>query len=83
MNLVYREKVNHLDHLHRHITAACMAVTTDNLNTARQRWVTRLHVCIRQDKQCTYTRGLRSYRARRRVADSRGPVLVAGLSLNK
>jgi hypothetical protein len=29
------------------------------------------------------TRGLSGYRARRRVADSRGPVLVAGLSLNK
>jgi hypothetical protein len=29
------------------------------------------------------TRGLSGYRARRRVADSRGPLLVAGLSLNK
>jgi hypothetical protein len=29
------------------------------------------------------TRGLSGYRARRRVADSRGPVLVAGLSPNK
>jgi hypothetical protein len=27
--------------------------------------------------------GLSGYRARRRVVDSRGPVLVAGLSLNK
>jgi hypothetical protein len=29
------------------------------------------------------TRGLCGHRARRRVADSRGPALVAGLSLNK
>jgi hypothetical protein len=29
-----------------------------------------------------YTRGMSGYRARRRVADSRGPVPVAGLSLN-
>ena len=29
------------------------------------------------------TRGLSGYRARRRMADSGGPVLVAGLSLNK
>jgi hypothetical protein len=29
------------------------------------------------------SRGLSGYRAHRRVADSRGPVLVAGLSLNK
>jgi len=28
-------------------------------------------------------RGLSGYRARQRVADSRGPVLVAGLSLTK
>ena len=28
------------------------------------------------------TRGISGYRARRRVADSRGPVLVVGLSLN-
>jgi hypothetical protein len=28
-------------------------------------------------------RGLSGYQARRRVVDSRGPVLVAGLSLNK
>jgi hypothetical protein len=31
----------------------------------------------------TASRGLSGYRARRRVADSQGPVLVAGLSLNK
>ena len=31
----------------------------------------------------TLPRGLSGYRARRRVADSRGPVLVAGQSLNK
>jgi hypothetical protein len=29
------------------------------------------------------SRVLSGYRARRRMADSRGPVLVAGLSLNK
>jgi hypothetical protein len=29
------------------------------------------------------SRGMSGYRARRRVADSRGPVLVAGLSPNK
>jgi len=29
------------------------------------------------------TRGLSGYRARQRVADSQGPVLVAGLALNK
>jgi hypothetical protein len=29
------------------------------------------------------SRGLSGHRARRRVADSRGPVLMAGLSLNK
>ena len=29
------------------------------------------------------TRGLSGYRARRRVADSQGPVLLASLSLNK
>jgi hypothetical protein len=30
-----------------------------------------------------FSRVLSGYRARRRVADSRGPALVAGLSLNK
>jgi hypothetical protein len=30
-----------------------------------------------------HSRGLSGYRERRRVADSRGPVLVAGMSLNK
>ena len=62
MNLVYREKGNQLDHLERRITAACMAVTTDNLKTVRQRWVTRLQACIRQDKQCTYNVTLRGVR---------------------
>jgi hypothetical protein len=33
--------------------------------------------------KCQATRGLSGYRARRRVTDSRGPVFVAGLSLNK
>jgi hypothetical protein len=34
-------------------------------------------------KQTVLARGLSDYRARRRLADSRGPVLVAGLSPNK
>jgi len=53
LGTVHREKVNHLDHLQRCITATCMAVTTHNLKTVGQRWVTRLQVCVRQDKQCT------------------------------
>jgi hypothetical protein len=36
----------------------------------------------RKERTKGYPRGMSGYRARRQMADSRGPVLVAGLSLN-
>jgi hypothetical protein len=39
----------------------------------------KVRICV----TCGYPWGLTGYRARRRETDSRGPVLVAGLSLNK
>jgi hypothetical protein len=41
------------------------------------------HVLYHRFRISRASRGLSGYRARWRVADSRGPVLVAGLSLNK
>jgi hypothetical protein len=40
-------------------------------------------ILLTKDTNTFVSRGLSGYRARRWLADSRGPVLVAGLSLNE